>query len=123
MDSLRIDKWLWAVRIFKTRQQATDACKAGHVKMEGHTVKASREVRPGDVIEAYNGHIRRTVKVKALKEKRMGAALVAEHLEELTPPEEFDRRKEASLKPIRLVRPGKPGKRDRRRLSRIKESW
>ena len=123
MESLRIDKWLWAVRIFKTRQQATDACKAGHIKMDGASVKAAREVRPGDVIEAYNGHIRRTVRVKALHDKRMGAGKVPEYLEELTPPEEFERRREASLKPIRLVRSGKPDKRDRRALGRMKESW
>jgi len=57
MNTLRIDKWLWAMRVFKTRSLATDACRAGHVKIAGQSVKPAREVRPGEVIAAYNGQL------------------------------------------------------------------
>jgi ribosome-associated heat shock protein Hsp15 len=89
MESMRIDKWLWAVRLYKTRSLAIAACRAGHVKIGGRSVKPSREVHVGDVICALTGQLNRTVRVVALLDQRVGARLVGQHLEDLTPPEEY----------------------------------
>lgn len=120
-DSVRIDKWLWAVRAFKTRGLATDACRAGHVKIDGQSVKPAREVRVGDVITAYNGHITRTLKVRSHLEKRIGAKSVSEFLEDQTPPEEYLKQREPGFKPVSLIRRGKISKKNRRQLAALKQ--
>lgn len=120
-DSVRIDKWLWAVRVFKTRALATDACKAGHVKIGGNAVKPARAVHAGEIIAAYTGHLTRTVKVVAMLEHRVGAAMVPQFMEDLTPPEEFNRRPEPSVVPVSLVPRTKPSKKERRQLERFKD--
>ena len=120
-DSVRIDKWLWAVRVFKTRAAATDACKAGHVKLRGQPLKPARGVRIGDVYHAYNGHLTRVVKVLALLDKRVGAKVVAEYAEDLTPAEETEKKRDASLRPIRLVSKGKPNRKERQAINRLKD--
>ena len=84
-QSVRIDKWLWAVRIYKSRSIASDACATGKVQVNGQPAKPSRSVRTGDVITAVAGEVLRTVKVISLLEKRVGAKLVAQFLEDLTP--------------------------------------
>ena len=86
---VRIDKWLWAVRLYKTRSLATTACRAGHVKMKGENVKPSHSVKVGQVFAARIGEINRTFKVLGLLEKRVGAKLVEQHLEDLTPAAEY----------------------------------
>ncbi len=88
-DHVRVDKWLWAVRLFKTRSLATEACLKGHVLMGGLPVKPSRAVRPGDVVKVRKPPIYRSYKVIALVEKRMGAPETARFMEEVTPPEEL----------------------------------
>ncbi len=88
MESVRIDKWLWAVRLCKTRQLAADACRLARVRIGGQEVKAAREVRPGDIITVEQPDITRTVRVLAPLEKRVGAGLVPGYMEDLTPPEE-----------------------------------
>jgi ribosome-associated heat shock protein Hsp15 len=113
---VRLDKWLWAVRLFKSRSLATEACHGGHVKVNGVPAKPARAVRIGDMIVAVTGELIRSVKVTALLEARVGAKLVPQYLEDLTPPEEYAKRREAELAPIGL-RPkgaGRPTKRDRR---------
>lgn len=87
---VRIDKWLWAVRLYKTRSQATEACKKGHVSVDNTTVKASREVHVGDVIQVRKSPITRSFKVLALTGKRMGAKLVPDYLVDVTPAEELE---------------------------------
>lgn len=116
--AIRIDKWLWAVRLYKTRSLAANACKCGHVRMDGKPVKASRDVRPGDLIVARTGPITRTVRVLAVLEDRVGAPKVPEYLEDLTPPEEFLRQKEAAAMSAAWRPPGagRPTKRERRIL-------
>jgi ribosome-associated heat shock protein Hsp15 len=116
-ERVRIDKWLWAVRLFKSRSVATDACTAGHVKIGGQSVKASREVHVGEIISARTGHVNRTVKVLALLQRRVGASLVPQYLEDHTSAEEYARaRDEAarskSLHPVGLGRPTKKQRRD-----------
>lgn len=115
---MRVDKWLWAVRLFKTRTLAAEACRAGHVHLDGHPLKPSRDVRPGDVLIVRTGDLRRTVRVRAPLEQRLGAARIPEFLDDLTPPEEW-----AALRERRAADPhrrepgsGRPTKRERRLL-------
>lgn len=118
---VRLDKWLWAVRLFKTRSLATEACAAGHVQIGGQRVKPARSVHPGELVEAQVGEIKRTVRVLGLLGHRVGAALVARYLEDLTPPEELNKPREARIEPF-IHRPkgaGRPTKRDRRLLDQL----
>ena len=89
-DGVRIDKWLWAVRIYKTRSQATEACKKGQVSINDLPVKPSREIHIDEVVKVRKEQISRSFKVLALSGKRMGAKLVADFLEDITPPEELE---------------------------------
>ncbi|MBR5531823.1 MAG: RNA-binding S4 domain-containing protein [Bacteroidales bacterium] len=89
-EEVRIDKWLWAVRVFKTRSQAVEACKKGRVEMKGTTVKPSRTVKVGDEISVRKPPIIYTFRVLALSENRMGAKLVPDFLENITPQEQYD---------------------------------
>lgn len=90
MDEVRIDKWLWAVRIFKTRTAATEACKKGRVLIGETGVKPSRNVRVGEVIKVKKPPVTYSFKVLALAEKRMGARLVPEYMENVTPQEQYE---------------------------------
>jgi ribosome-associated heat shock protein Hsp15 len=120
-EHVRIDKWLWAVRLYRSRSLATVACHAGHVKIEGQSVKPSREVHVGEVIWARAGHLNRTVKVLALLEQRIGAKLVSQFLEDQTPPEEYARaRQEAAEAASHFPKGfGRPTKKDRRTLQKV----
>lgn len=89
-ENVRIDKWLWAVRVYKTRSLATEACKKGHVLIGGLPVKASRVVNVNDIVKVRKSPIFRTYKVLALSENRMSAKLVTEFVEDITPKEELD---------------------------------
>lgn len=118
---VRLDKWLWAVRIYKTRSLATAACQAGHVRVNGHSVKPAHHVRPGEVITARAGEILRTLRVVGLPEQRVGAGIVPSFAEDLTPPEEYAKPREPRLAPT-FLRPrgtGRPTKKNRRDLERL----
>jgi ribosome-associated heat shock protein Hsp15 len=120
---VRIDKWLWAARFFKARGAATEAVLGGRVHVDGERVKPSREVRPGDTIEVTVGHLRRTVVVRALAERR-GPASVAATLYEETPESIAERERGAAER--RLARPpgadlgARPTKQARRRLDALR---
>src|SRR6185503_9962719 len=115
--SVRIDKWLWCVRLYKSRTLATSACEAGKVRIAGQPAKPSRAVKRGDLIEAAIGEMTRTVKVLELLEQRVGAAKVPGFMEDLTPPAEFQKRRETSSPSgFRPKGAGRPTKRDRRIL-------
>ena len=119
---VRIDKWLWAVRLYKTRSLATTACRAGHVKMKGENVKPSHSVKVGQVFAARIGEVNRTVKVLGLIEKRVGAKLVDQYLEDLTPAAEYLRAAQDRAQPQAPRRPkgaGRPTKKDRRDLEQL----
>lgn len=118
---VRLDKWLWAVRLFKTRSLATAACQAGHIKVAGQAVKPAREVRLGEVIHALAGSVQRTIRVVGLLDHRVGAPLVSQFLEDLTPPEEYERaRQEARSAPPQFPKGwGRPTKKDRRQLDAL----
>lgn len=89
-NEVRIDKWLWAVRLFKTRSLAAEACKKGKIMILGSTVKASRNIKTGDVIQIKKNPIVYSFKVLALSENRMGAKLVPEFMENVTPQEQLE---------------------------------
>ena len=89
-EEVRIDKWLWAVRIYKTRSIAVEACKKGRVSINGTVVKPARTVMVGDEVAVRKPPITYTFKVLALAENRMGAKLVPEYLENITPKEQYD---------------------------------
>lgn len=122
MSDIRIDKYLWAVRLFKTRSLATDACRAGRVKMNGMPVKPSHEINVDEIYELNIDQTHRTVQVKALLGNRVGAKVVENYLIDLTPKEEYER--------IQMARQfsfekrdrgaGRPTKRDRREIEEFK---
>jgi len=120
VEGVRIDKWLWAARFFKTRTLAADAVKGGRVELGGARVKASKEVAAGDELRITIGQVRRTVIVRELSDKR-GPAKVAVTLYEETPESVAAREAAAEERRLQSPPPGadlgmRPTKRDRRRL-------
>jgi ribosome-associated heat shock protein Hsp15 len=122
MDAVRVDKWLWAVRLFKTRALAAKACDGGRVKRHGHSLKPAGQLRVGDVLQVPfpGGPGTRTVRVARLIDKRVGAPMAAECCEDLTSKEEIDARVNAlnERRHRREGEQGRPTKRDRRRLGK-----
>lgn len=125
LDKVRVDKWLWSVRIFKSRTIATDACKSGKVKMDGNPVKASQTIQPGDTLEVRKNGFNFIYKVLELIEKRVGAPIAQACYEDLTPAEELNKYKEwfvgkaAAEKRERGA--GRPTKRERREIEQFKK--
>lgn len=117
----RLDKWLWAVRLFKTRALATDACRAGSVTIAGQPAKPAREVHPGETIIVQQGIIARTLSVLAVPASRVGAKLVPEFCNDLTPATEFEKLRTERLQHVlaREKGSGRPTKRDRRLIDRL----
>lgn len=119
--ALRIDKYLWAVRIFKTRSQAADAIKGGKVKCSADTLKPSREVKIGDEFTIQLGEFKKTIRVKDLLENRVAAKFVADFMEDLTPESEYQNinRLKETLFVFRPRGTGRPSKKERRDI----EEW
>ena len=124
ISSIRIDKYLWAIRAYKTRSLASDACKAGKVKIDGKAVKASRDIQVGDTIELRIGMMNKVIEVKEVIKNRLKASLAVEKYIDKTPPEEIER-----MEMIRQMKTehrdrgaGRPTKKERRDLDRIKKS-
>lgn len=118
---VRIDKFLWAIRAFKTRTEAADACKGGKVKVEGVSVKPSREIKAGETIKVHKGAVEYTYRVVEPTEHRVGAALVPQYAENLTPQSELDKLK-APVETFFITRDrgaGRPTKKDRRELEKL----
>ncbi|UOE44847.1 RNA-binding S4 domain-containing protein [Agromyces larvae] len=116
--SARIDAWLWAVRQFKTRSAATAACRAGHVRVNGERAKAAQPVRPGDEVRVRVHGVDRRLIVRRTIVKRVSATLAATALEDLTPAP--PPREEAPAAVIRDRGAGRPTKRERRELERLR---
>ena len=115
MEKVRIDKWLWAVRIFKTRSLTAEACGKGHVK-------ASREVKVGDTVKVRVPPIEREYLVKQVTDKRMSAQLAVDFVEETTPQERLDILRGTHMQfEARDRGTGRPTKRDRRLIDKLKE--
>ncbi len=119
-EKVRIDKWLWAMRIFKTRSLATEACKKGRIIIQGNEVKPSHEVKQGEMIFVRKLPVVYTVKVIALTHNRLPAVKVKEYMEDLTSPEELDKLKiKDGAFFTRDKGTGRPTKKDRRMLDDI----
>lgn len=117
-DVTRLDKYLWSIRVFKTRSDATEACKGNKVRVGGVPAKPSKMIKIGDVLEVRKGVVQFTYKVKALTEHRLGAKLVPDFAENLTPQAELDKLK-APVETFFLRRDrgaGRPTKKDRREM-------
>jgi len=113
--SARVDSWLWAVRVYKTRSAATTACRAGHVRVNGDRAKAAQPVRPGDELRVRISGFDRILVVRKTITKRVGAALAAEAMEDRTPPRD----------PVPVIAQrdrgaGRPTKRERREIDRLR---
>lgn len=121
--NIRIDKWLWMVRLFKTRSMATDACNAGKVKLNGCNVKPSRDVRTDEIYDVHIGSLNKRVQVLGTPKSRVGAPLVPQYYTDLTPAEEYDRMKTLHTYEYRPHGLGRPTKRDRRQLEYIKAQF
>ena len=122
MAETRIDKYLWAIRAFKTRTDATDACKGGKVKIAGVNAKPSKEVKAGDILQVKKGTVTFTYKVLQPLERRVGAKLVPEYALNLTPESELEKLR-APVETFFITRDrgaGRPTKKDRRE---IEEAW
>jgi ribosome-associated heat shock protein Hsp15 len=120
-DRVRLDKWLWAARFFKSRSLASDEIAKGRVSVNGQVVKAARELRPGDEVELRQGRTPRTVRVLTLSDKR-GPADIAQSLYEETPDSlalraELSAKRQLGIEPAQAIEQGRPTKRDRRRLT------
>ena len=122
-EGVRIDKWLWSVRLYKTRTLAAEACKAGRVLSSGRRVKPSYSVKLDEIISAETGWITRTVKVLGLLERRVGAPVAKQYAEDLTPASEYQKLKERNKELVMLPPKGfgRPTKKDRRTLDQFFE--
>jgi len=124
-EKLRIDKYLWAIRAFKTRTLAADACKAGRVKLDGQNVKPSHEVKTGEVYQVVKGPERRVLKVTGMAENRTDAKTAINFYEDITPFEETHAFKSVFQAPVlkRDRGAGRPTKRDRREIDDLKDGF
>jgi ribosome-associated heat shock protein Hsp15 len=127
MNSMRIDKWLWAARFFKTRSLATDEINKGRIQVNGLVAKPSREVKAEDTVLIRQGDITRTLVVLALSQVR-GPAPVAQALYQETPDsltlrEKLTEQRKLAREPALSIEHGRPTKRDRRELQRAGHNW
>lgn len=118
MNEARIDKWLWAVRIYKTRSLATDACRNGRITLNGTSAKASKCVHVGDVITVRKAPVTYTFRVLQAIENRVGAKLVPEMLENITTPDQYEILEMQKISGFvgRARGTGRPTKKERRDL-------
>lgn len=123
LEKLRIDKYLWSIRLFKTRSLATDACRAGRVKLDGQNIKPSYLVKVGETFTIQKGIERKVIKVVDLLERRVDAKTAALFYEDLTPVEETHAYKSVFQAPIlrRDRGAGRPTKRDRREIDDLQD--
>lgn len=121
MDDTRLDKWLWSVRVFKTRAEATAVCRNGRVQVNGLDAKPGRDVHVGETVTAKVGVVTRTLKVLGHPRSRVAAKQLPEFVQDLTPAAEYERAKQAGLEHM-LARErgrGRPTKKDRRDMAHL----
>ena len=118
MAEARIDKWMWAVRIFKTRTIAAEACKKGRISINGAQAKPARMIKPGDIIQVKKSPITYSFKVLQAIEKRVGAKLVPDVMENVTTPDQYELLEMSKISGFidRAKGTGRPTKKDRRDL-------
>lgn len=124
-DEVRIDKWLWAVRLFKTRTIAIEACKKGRISIKGIPIKPSRTIKVGDIIEVRRPPVTYSFEVLQLTERRMGAKLVPEYMKDVTAPSQLEILELARISGFegRARGTGRPTKKDRRELEQFSEEY
>lgn len=122
-NEVRIDKWLWAVRLFKTRSIAIEACKKGRITIKGVTIKPSRMIKVGDIIEVRRPPVTYSFEVLNLSENRMGAKLVPEFMKDVTLPSQLEILEMSKVSGFvdRARGTGRPTKKDRRELDQFAE--
>lgn len=122
-DQARIDKWLWAVRIYKTRSIAAEACKKGHISIGSKSVKPAHIVRVGDVVNVRKAPITYSFRVLKVAENRVGAKLVPELIENITPKEQYEILEMSKISGFadRMRGTGRPTKKERREIDRFAE--
>jgi ribosome-associated heat shock protein Hsp15 len=116
--SARVDSWAWAVRMYKTRSQATTACRAGHVRVNGDRAKSAQSVKPGDEVRIRANGFDRVLVVTKIIVKRVGPSVAAECFIDQTPPP--PPREEMALVPMRDRGAGRPTKRERREIEELR---
>ena len=114
---VRVDVWTWAVRLFPTRSAAAAAARGGHIKVNGKSVKPAQTIHIGDTVQSRHGEVERIVVVKALITRRVGAEIAREQFEDQTPVKEVSKLPNHGL---RERGAGRPTKRDRRLLDRLR---
>lgn len=121
-NNVRIDKWLWAVRIYKTRSKATTACKKGRVTIENIPAKPSRNISLNEIIDVKKPPVNYKYRIKGLLNKRQSAKLAAKYFEDLTPQDELDKLKVKEFTTVGYRRKGegRPTKKERRILDNYK---
>ena len=121
MEEVRIDKWLWATRVFKTRSIASEACSKGRIMLKGINVKSSKMIKVGDVVQIRKPPITYSFEVLALTDKRMGAKLVSNFLKDVTTPDQYEILELNKLSGFvdRARGMGRPTKKDRRELEQF----
>lgn len=126
--SARIDRWLWAVRIFKTRNKASEACRGGKVSIDGISVKPSRDIRIGETVHVKQRPIVRSYRVMGLAVKRVSAKIAQDLVEEITPREELDKLTAFRKEPLSFIfgnrekGAGRPTKKERRDIEKLLET-
>lgn len=120
-DSTRLDKYLWSIRVFKTRSDATDACRGGKVTVNGQDAKPSREVKAGDMVQVRKGPVLYSYKVLQPIDRRQGAALVGQYAQNLTPERELNKlhAPHESFFVVRDRGAGRPTKKERREMDTL----
>lgn len=120
-DFMRLDRWLWAVRVYKTRSDAADACRGSAIRLNGNVAKPSAKVRIGDTIVARTKALTRTLNVVGLTQNRVGATLLPDFFDDHTPDSEYEkaREKRANARVFSHTGGGRPTKKDRRDIEKL----
>tara|TARA_B100001769_G_C21773164_1_gene422402 strand:- start:247 stop:642 length:396 start_codon:yes stop_codon:yes gene_type:complete len=121
LDEIRIDKWLFAVRLFKTRGQATEACRRGKIKLNESQAKAAKSIKLGDIINIRQSPMIRSLEVIGLTERRIGAKLVENFAKDITPKEEWDKfyKSKSNRTENQNKSQGRPSKKERRLIDQF----
>jgi len=121
LDEIRVDKWLFAVRLFKTRGQASEACRKGKIKLNDLTIKASKSIKIGDIVKIRQSPIIRSLEVINLTERRIGPKLVENFAQDITPKEELEKYHKAIRNRNENKFQGRPSKKERKLINQFME--
>ena len=121
LDEIRVDKWLFAVRLFKTRGQASEACRKGKIKLNDLTIKASKSIKIGDIVKVRQSPIIRSLEVINITERRIGPKLVEKFAQDITPKEELEKYHKAISNRNENKSQGRPSKKERRLINQFME--